>query len=201
MTFQLKPMIPTLLALGGLNRIVMLNTGDIYSLFTAPLLHESVMHLVWEGIAFYLSASFWKNMPRRLWLLRPVCDERHRRFRLVPFPHAGADKHMLEVPVPSPARRAAAYILSFRLRSVGRKSVQLRILWAVIVTLLPFVLTASRHLPVNFAAPLGGGLTGALFGWLLVKTWRTPNVPPLMETGAADDSNRRTSLSAPVFSR
>jgi hypothetical protein len=50
--------IRTLLALGGLNRSLMMSTAEWYRLFTAPLLHLNLLHLVFNSVALLIAGLF-----------------------------------------------------------------------------------------------------------------------------------------------
>jgi membrane associated rhomboid family serine protease len=63
----LNPGIGTLTAMGALNRTAVLSNGEWYRLFTAPLLHANLVHVVCNGLALLLGGTLLERLVGRLW--------------------------------------------------------------------------------------------------------------------------------------
>src|SRR5262245_48716113 len=64
----LAPGIRTLVALGGLNRTLVIESGEWYRLLTAALLHGDILHLVLNGVALFFAALVLEGLLGRAWL-------------------------------------------------------------------------------------------------------------------------------------
>ena len=64
----LRPSLATLQALGALSGEAVLTHGEWYRLFTAPLLHANVWHLIGNGTALFMAGYVLENLAGRAWL-------------------------------------------------------------------------------------------------------------------------------------
>jgi membrane associated rhomboid family serine protease len=64
---NLIPSIPTLFALGGFSRSAVLSQGEWYRLFTAPLLHANIPHILGNGVALLFGGWVFERLVGRLW--------------------------------------------------------------------------------------------------------------------------------------
>ena len=64
-----RPSTATLMALGALNRSIMVSTGEWYRLFTAPMLHLDLAHLLLNSLAFLMIGTLLERLVGRAWFL------------------------------------------------------------------------------------------------------------------------------------
>jgi membrane associated rhomboid family serine protease len=64
---ELAPSIATLFAWGALSRTAVLTGGEWYRLFTAPLLHANLAHILGNGLALLLGGWLLERLIGRLW--------------------------------------------------------------------------------------------------------------------------------------
>ena len=164
------PSTPTLIALGGVNRTLMLTQGEWYRLFTAGLLHGSLPHLLGNSVSLLLAGIFLEKLIGHLWffaiftvgvlgcsLLSWVAND-------AGLTSVGASGGIM-------ALFAAMFTCSFRLpQGARRRQLQIEAVRMMIPALLPF-LAGSGGLPVDYAGHLGGALAGLLMGMILLSNW------------------------------
>lgn len=180
---MLAPGISTLVAFGGLNNALVLQ-GEWWRLFSAVLLHGDIVHLVLNGVCLYLAGAALESLVGRRWF-----------FAL--FVVGGLGGSLLSLAINPPnmvsvgasgaitGLVAAAFVCSFRYPSGGmRLQIQMAMLQVLIPALIPLAISPTGQ-RVDFAAHLGGALTGALAGWLLLKTWSPASARPAFVHGAA----------------
>jgi rhomboid protease GluP len=169
----------TLRALGGLNRVAVIDHGEWYRIVTAPLLHADITHLIGNGIALLLAGLTLERLVGRAWY-----------FALFVLGGVGGSLMSLMVNAPDlvsvgasgaiMAMFAAIVVTSYRLpegpvrsRAVGRS---VRVL---IPSLLPMAANAGT-LRIDYGAHIGGALAGAAIGPILLKCWpQTSRLPAL----------------------
>jgi rhomboid protease GluP len=166
----LAPSIQTLVALGGLNKTLVLQSGEWYRIFSATLLHADALHLALNGFCLYLAGIMLESFVGRRWffalfVVGGVCGSLMSLAvnpdSVVSVGASGAIMGLL----------AAAFVCSFR-HSLGalRMQVQMTTLQILIPSLLPLAVSRTgQH--IDFAGHLGGVLSGALVGLALLKTW------------------------------
>jgi len=185
----LEPSITTLIAFGGLMRDLVVKHGEWFRLFTGPLLHANLEHIIFNGIAFWFAGSVLERLLGRAWLL------------VLFFFGAlgGAGMSMLINPPEMVSIGAsgaimcliaAAYVTSFRYpRGLMRTSVQARMLRMLIPSLLPLAFAGSGGGQVDYAAHFGGALTGFALSGILLRIWprdvSAPRFAPLAQALAA----------------
>jgi rhomboid protease GluP len=166
----LSPSIQTLVALGGLNKNLVLQSGEWYRLFSATLLHGDVVHLALNGFCLYLAGIMLESFVGRRWfvalfVIGGACGSlislAINPDSTVSIGASGAIMGLL----------AAAFVCSFRYPSgVLRTQVQMTAMQVLIPSLIPLAVSRTgQH--VDFAGHLGGALSGALVGFALLKTW------------------------------
>src|SRR5262245_36217348 len=64
----LQPSILTLLAFGGLQYPLVVDLGQWYRMFSAPLLHVDAMHLLFNCYALFLAGAILESLVGRAWL-------------------------------------------------------------------------------------------------------------------------------------
>jgi rhomboid protease GluP len=167
----LRPGIKTLLALGGLNRELVLGGGEWYRLFTAPLLHADVNHLVFNGIALLLVGYLLEKLMGRVWFLAffvigalggAVCSLAINPATLASVGASGAIMGLF----------AAAFVGSFRLPAgtLERSRMQFRSMRVLVPSLVPLAAGGASG-QIDYAAHFGGALSGTAVALVLLRTW------------------------------
>jgi len=178
----LTPGIGTLVALGGLNR-ALVEAGDTWRLVSAALLHGSLLHILFNGIALLMVGRFLETLVGRTWFLA-----------LFVLGALGGAALSLAINAPGVVSvgasgaimglLAAAFVTSFRLpRGPERTGLQVNLAQMLVPSLLPLAfghdaaLGGRSEIHVDYGAHLGGALVGAAAGFALLRLW--PHVQPL----------------------
>jgi len=170
----------SLFVLGGLNRAAVLSGGEWYRLFTAPLLHANLPHIVGNGVALLWGGWLLERLVGRLWFFcffavgalgGSLLSLAVMPAKMVSVGASGALMGLF----------AALFVGGFRLGSGsdGRLRLQVNSLRILIPSLLPlFSSTSIGH--IDYGAHFGGALSGAAMAALLLKHWpQTARVPQL----------------------
>jgi rhomboid protease GluP len=184
-TGLLAPSIRTLLAWGGLNPALVLESGEWYRILSATLLHADALHLLMNGIALFFAGYVLEGLVGRAWF-----------FALFVIGALGGSLMSLAI---NPATTvsvgasgaimglfASAFVCSFRLpMDANRTHVQMGLLRVLIPSLIPLAATGTgQH--IDFGAHLGGALSGSVMGLAMLKTWReTDPLPRFVKLAAA----------------
>lgn len=178
--FQLTPSNATLIALGGLNKAVMINTNEWYRVLTAPFLNGSVVALTFNLIVIFILGSAFERLIGRLWYFAffVLCATNGSLMSVALNSSFTTSVGTAGVMT---GLAAALYIFSFRLEGEERDRLQIRVLCTLILFLWPIVNGVRHNSRIfNYGAHLGGALTGIAFGFMLLKTWpRKSRTPPL----------------------
>ncbi len=171
----LEPSIETLVALGGLNRTLVLESGEWYRIFSATLLHGNVIHLAMNGFCLYLAGAMLENIVGRRWffalfVVGGVCGSLMSLAvnpeSVVSVGASGAIMGLL----------AAALVCGFHYPSGAlRTQIQTTSMQILIPSLIPLAVGRTGG-QIDFAGHIGGALGGALVGLVLLKTWE-PSKP------------------------
>ncbi|HEX6267808.1 MAG TPA: rhomboid family intramembrane serine protease, partial [Burkholderiales bacterium] len=173
----LAPSIQTLVALGGLNRDMVIQSGEWYRIFSAALLHGDLMHLLLNGLALYLAGTVLESLVGRAWF-----------FALFVIGAAGGSLMSLALNPASVVSvgasgaimglLAAAFVCSFRIPSGAlRTQIQMAMLQVLVPSLIPLAVSRTGA-QVDFAGHLGGALSGALVGMAMLRGWRPAQAVP-----------------------
>lgn len=166
----LSPNIQTLMAMGGLNKTVVLQSGGWHRLLTSAFLHGGIMHLLLNSIALFFVGSVIERILGKTYLFGlfflsalggSMLSMALNPDTVVTVGASGAIMGLL----------AALFVFSFRF-PIGTERAQLQMtsMQMLIPSLLP-ILFSGRTGEVDYAAHLGGACVGALFGWIVLKTW------------------------------
>lgn len=172
-----EPSLATLIALGGLNRTLVLQDGEWYRLFSAPLLHGGVVHLALNALALLIAGGLLERLVGRAWLLAlftigalggSLMSLAINPTTVVSVGASGAIMGLL----------ATGLVLSFRLpHGRQRTQVQLGMLQMLVPSLLPLAASVTgQH--VDFGAHLGGTLAGGVAGLAMLTLWRETSPQP-----------------------
>jgi rhomboid protease GluP len=178
------PTIATLFAFGALSKKAILSGEQWYRLFTAPLLHASVAHIVGNGAALLMGGWLLERFVGRLWF-----------FALFVIGALGGSLMSLAVGSPNlisvgasgalMGLFAAVCVSSFRLASgtPARARMQVNSARVLVPSLLPLFSTSNVH--IDYGAHFGGALSGAVVGAFLLKFWpKTERIPQLRKVAA-----------------
>jgi rhomboid protease GluP len=176
----LEPNIKTLVALGALDKSLVMGQAQWWRLFSAPLLHGGLIHLALNGLALYFAGAVLENVVGRAWFaaifaVSAVCGA---ILSLAINPpnliSVGASGGIMGL-------FAAAFVLSYRYpkASVMRSVLQSGSLRVLIPSMLP-LFDGLFGQKVDYAAHLGGAIGGAALAMLLVLLWaKDKTLPPL----------------------
>src|SRR5262245_24989015 len=178
---MLAPSVQTLAALGGLNRTLVLEQGEWWRIFSAPLLHADIVHLVLNGVCLYLAGTALESFVGRRWffalfVVGAVCGS------LMSLAINPATAVSVGASGAITGLVAAAFVCSFRYPSgAQRTQIQMAMLQVLIPALIPLAVSRTgQH--VDFGAHLGGALSGVAVGFMLLKTWRAESTRPAFMT-------------------
>ena len=167
----LTPSIATLVAFGALSHKLIVSYGEWYRLFTAPLLHANLPHILGNGIALVWGGWLLERLVGRLWFFAfftigalggSLVSLAINPVNLVSVGASGALMGLF----------AALFVASFRYASgtASRTRLQFNSLRILIPSLLPFLQTSSvEH--IDYGAHIGGTLSGAALALVLLKCW------------------------------
>ncbi|NTX39949.1 rhomboid family intramembrane serine protease [Myxococcus sp. CA033] len=176
-TGLLAPGLQTLVGLGGLVSGLVLEHGQWWRLFLAPLLHGDLIHLLLNGFCLWFGAMVLESMVGRAWLgvLLVVSALGGGALSMalngdavVSVGASGALMGLL----------AAVLAVSRRLPvGPGRVEVQMMALRLLVPSLIPIAVSRTGN-QVDFAAHVGGALAGGVVGLGLARVWRREDATP-----------------------
>ena len=180
---SLRASVATLQALGGQSGQAVLAQGEWYRLFTAPLLHVNLSHLVGNGIALFMAGYVLENLAGRAWLVALFVlgglGGAAMSIALNPATQTcvGASGAIM-------ALFAAGLISSFRmLPGPTRWLVQANFIATVLTSIIPQAASAGA-MRIDYGAHLGGALVGAVCGLVLLCSWPMAARRPRLQTAA-----------------
>ena len=176
----LEPSVHSLVALGGLDGTLIFHSGQWWRLFTAPLLHGGVSHIVDNAIALLLAGWIFERLIGPSWFAAlfvvsalggSLGSLAQNSGNMVSVGASGAITGLL----------AAAFTCSFIFESVQLRArmqrVSLRLLVpALLPALLPFA--DSGAVQTDYGAHIGGAIAGGLMGFLLGEIWPETSLRP-----------------------
>jgi rhomboid protease GluP len=178
----LSPGLGTLVALGALNRSLV-EAGESWRLVSSALLHGSLLHILFNGVALLMVGRFLETLVGRAWYLAlfvlgavggATLSMLVNAPEVVSVGASGAIMGLL----------AAAFVTSFRLpRGPERTGLQVSLAQMLVPSLLPLAFGhaegpgGSAEVHIDYGAHLGGALVGAVAGFALLRLW--PHVQPL----------------------
>jgi rhomboid protease GluP len=168
---KLAPSVQTLFAMGALNSAAVLSDGEWYRLFTAPLLHANLAHILGNGVALLFGGWLLERLVGRLWYFAffAIGALGGSLVSLAIWPagqiSVGASGALMGL-------FAGLFVSSFRLASgtSARTRLQLNSLRILIPALLPSF-SKSTGVHIDYGAHFGGALAGAALAFVLLKSW------------------------------
>jgi rhomboid protease GluP len=176
----LDPSIETLVAFGALDRQLVVENGEWWRLFSAPLLHGGLMHIAFNSLGLFFAGAVLENVIGRAWFGAVFAVSAVTgAFGSLWFNPPG----MISVGASGAIMGlfAAAFAVSYRYGKATpmRTFLQSGSLRVLIPSLIPLFdgLFGQR---IDFAAHAGGAAGGLAVGGLLVVLWRKDfSLPPL----------------------
>jgi rhomboid protease GluP len=178
------PGIGTLTALGGLDGMLVFQSGEWWRVFTAPLLHGTLSHYAGNAVGLLFAGMILERLIGAPWFAAlfvisglggAAGSLALNPGKVISVGASGAIVGLL----------AAAFVCSFTFESVQlrrrMRKVSLRFL---IPSLLPALLplgAASSGTQVDYGAHIGGAIAGAIMGFVLSEIWRESSPRPALE--------------------
>jgi len=164
----LSPSVGTLISLGGLEH-ERTEGGEWWRMLTCAFLHGDLMHLLFNGVAMYMAGGVLEHLVGRRWMLGlfvigaiggSVASLAINPANVTSVGASGAIMALL----------AAAMVISLRLpKGAARTQILVSLGQILVPSLLP--LAAHGGGKVDFGAHLGGAVTGAVAGGLVLLIW------------------------------
>ncbi len=167
-----------LVADGGVMRSLVVVSHEWWRLFTAPLLHGGVMHILLNGIALAMAGFFLERLVGRVWL-----------FALFVIGALGGSllsvlvspAHVVSVGASGAimALFAAGMVVAMRLPAGSvRTRVQMRLGQVLVPSLLPLASHGADIGKIDYGAHFGGAIAGVVAGYVLYKSWQRERSEP-----------------------
>jgi rhomboid protease GluP len=179
----LQASIATLQALGAQSGQAVLTQGEWYRLFTAPLLHVNLTHLIGNGIALFMAGYVLENLAGRAWLVALFVlgglggAVMSITMNPATLPCVGASGAIM-------ALFAAGLISSFRmLPGPTRWLVQANFVATVLTSIIPQAASGGT-MRIDYGAHIGGALVGAVCGLVLLCSWSVAARRPRFQAAA-----------------
>jgi rhomboid protease GluP len=182
---KFAPGLRSLAAFGALNGSLVLQSGEWWRVFTAPLLHGSLSHILGNALALLFAG----------WILERVIGHAWFAALFVVGALGGAAgslaanaPNVLSVGASGAimALLAAALVCSFIFESVQlRRRMQKVSLRFLIPSLAPALLPLGVGTGIDYGAHVGGALAGAAMGFVLGEIWPETSATPRGERFAA----------------
>ncbi|MBI4724222.1 MAG: rhomboid family intramembrane serine protease [Rhodomicrobium sp.] len=174
----LDPSIITLIALGALDKTLIIEGGEWWRLFSAPLLHGGLIHIALNGVALFFAGAVLENVIGRAWFAAvfAVSGIAGALMSLLINPQAlisvGASGAIMGM-------FGAAFAVSYRYPTASpmRTFLQSGSLRMLIPSLIPLFGDLFGQ-KIDFAAHIGGAIGGAVIGALLVVIWQRDELLP-----------------------
>jgi rhomboid protease GluP len=189
----------SLRAFGG-DALALVQNGEWWRLFTAPMLHANAAHLVGNGIALVLAGLFLERLVGWGWFLAVffasalagdfVSIQSHAP-QMIAVGASGGIMGLL----------SATLVCSFHFGAKGQRG-RMRF-WAMrimIPALLPLGGDSSAHsLTIDYSAHAGGAIAGALMGLLINAVWPEGEPKPVMRLPAETFAMASAAVTAVAF--
>ena len=171
----------TLWGLGALQRVAVVKDGQVWRLFTAPLLHGSVTHLLFNALALWFAARLLERVIGWRWFAAvfavSALSGALLSLALDPVNTVGVGASGGIVGL-----AAATALVALRFTGAVRSAMLVGGLRIVVPALLPLIgsaRTASvKGTVIDVAAHAGGAIGGALVALALLGIWRAGRATP-----------------------
>lgn len=179
-----RPGVTTLMAFGGLQYPLVVDQGQWYRLFSAPLLHLDATHILINGLVLWYGGRVLEAMIGRLWFAAvfiiggiagggaSLAGNAHN---IVSVGASGAIMAVL----------AATYVLALHFEPGSRRStIQNNALRLLIPSLIPLGVSFSGS-AVDYHAHFGGAIAGTAMAAMLLAIWSSRDAMPALPRVAA----------------
>jgi rhomboid protease GluP len=183
-TGLLQPTIATLVAFGGLTPPLVLQSGEWYRLFSAPLLHADAAHIAMNAVALFIAGRTLESLIGRAWfgavyvvgaLGGSLLSLAFNPASIVAVGASGAIMALF----------AAMLVVSMHFPPGGvRTGLQMNAIYVLIPSLLPLT-GALQGERVDYAAHFGGAIGGVALGFVMLKVWSRAEIWPGFRQAAA----------------
>jgi rhomboid protease GluP len=176
---MLDPSIRTLIALGALDKPLVIEGGEWWRLFSAPLLHGGPVHLLLNGVALFFAGAVLENVIGRAWfaavfvvsgITGAVLSLLINPASIISVGASGAIMGLF----------AAAFAVAYRYPEGS--PMRTFLISGSLRVLIPSMLPLFNGLfgaQIDYAAHLGGAIGGVAIGAGLVLAWRREEeLPP-----------------------
>jgi rhomboid protease GluP len=181
----LQPSVRTLVAMGGSNRLLIVDGGEWFRVISAPFLHGGLVHVALNGLVLLWGGSLLERMLGRAWFAAiytvsgvtgVLASLAINEAALVSVGASGALMGLM----------ASLFVTSFHFPPGPLRSrLRTAALEVLIPSMLP-VVTAVTGLRVDYGAHLGGAVGGGLMALVLLMSWpRSEQLPRLRWFAAA----------------
>jgi rhomboid protease GluP len=178
----LQPTIATLLAFGGLTRSLV-QAGEWYRLFAAPLLHADITHIAMNGVALGLAGYALEPLIGRAWFAA--------LFVIGALSGALASMFLNTGNIVSVGASGAVMALFAAMLMIARRfppgetrmRLTMNAMYVLIPSLLPLT-SALKGVKVDYAAHFGGAFGGVTLGLILLMIWPRADAFPRLRAVA-----------------
>jgi rhomboid protease GluP len=173
------PSMKTMAALGALDRETVIEGGQWWRLFTAPLLHGGLLHIAFNGIALFFAGAVLENVIGRAWFAGVFAVSAVTGAAMSLAMHADAISVGASGAIMGLFAAAFAVAYRYPVASPMRTFLISGSLRVLIPSMLP-LFGGLMGENIDYAAHLGGAIGGAAVGALLVAVWdRDAALPPM----------------------
>ena len=172
-----SPSVLTLAYDGGMLGERIVNEGEWWRFFTAPLLHASPTHILFNGIVLWIAGAALETMIGWRWMcgifaISALCGA-FASFAFLPLETVGVGASGAIMGL-----LAATLVMSFRMPSgPPRTNLQWRMGQTIVPALLPFF-SARGSEAIDYFAHAGGTAAGALVAVILLLAWPRDRAQP-----------------------
>ena len=170
-----EPSVRTLAYLGGDIGMRVQFNGEYWRMFTAPLMHAGLLHIIMNSFVLLLAGTLVERMLGWKWLLGLFAitalggEIASLYLGAANVVGVGASGGVMGV-------LAALFAISGRLPGPEASAMRTRALQFLIPSLVPIFYASGTN--VNYFAHAGGALAGLGLGFLLLKLWRQDKPSP-----------------------
>ena len=182
---SMTPSIRSLVALGGVSRTLVVDLGEWWRIFTAPLLHGGFLHLAFNGLALFLVGRLLERLVGPAWFagLFAVSAIGGSLMSLMVNPAnivgIGASGGIVGL-------FAASLVVAIRVPSgILRTRLVAGAIQSLIPALIPFLNAATSGAQIDYGAHFGGAVAGVLAAFAMLPLWPADRPRPRLEGLAA----------------
>jgi rhomboid protease GluP len=160
--------VPTLHEMGGLSQNAVFQAGEWYRLFSAPLLHGNLIHLLANGVSLVFAGMMLEHIIGRAWFAAA--------YAISGFTGAVLSLLMIQPTVVSIGASGAITglfaticLVSFLYPADDRQKLQTYSLRVLVPAIIPALGASSGN--IDYGAHIGGAIGGGAVGYLVLGNW------------------------------